>query len=275
MTTTGSDNSAYLSLLLADGRLPTGAHTQSAGLEPALNHGLELADVPAYVRARLTTVTEVEAAAAVVARHRWLLSSDLSDSVVAIATTESDNSAYVGRRLAEVDRAWRVRTMSAALRDASDLLGRSYLRLASSVWPRLRLLATAPRVSDRAGSSRELDGAVRPPPEPAGSRSSRATWCRAVVLGATAAEAGLDAGQTARLVGYDDVQTVIAAALKLRPFDPAVGVGWSIAAGAEVEALVSRVARLTEPDQIPAYAAPQIEHWAELHTRTERRLFRA
>ena len=34
----GSDHrvsSPYLALLLADGRLPTGAHTQSAGVEPA------------------------------------------------------------------------------------------------------------------------------------------------------------------------------------------------------------------------------------------------
>ena len=61
MTTTASDNAAYLSLLLADGRLPTGAHTQSAGLEPALNHGLRLEQVPDYLQARLTTVTEVEA----------------------------------------------------------------------------------------------------------------------------------------------------------------------------------------------------------------------
>ena len=65
-------SAAYLSLLLADGRLPTGAHTQSAGLEPALNHGLRLDQVPDYLRARLTTVTEVEAAAAVVARRCWL-----------------------------------------------------------------------------------------------------------------------------------------------------------------------------------------------------------
>ena len=44
-----------------------------------------------------------------------------------------------------------------------------------------------------------------------------------MVVGVTAAVAGLDAAQTARLVAYDDVQTVIAAALKLRPFDPAAG----------------------------------------------------
>lgn len=223
------DDSAYLSLLLADGRLPTGAHTQSAGLEPALAHGLTLAEVPRYVTARLATVTEVEAAAAVVARRQWL-------------AAPGD-----GALLRDVDRAWRIRTASAALRDASDLLGRSYLRLATSVWPGLAVLTT-----DRTLS-----------------------WCRAVALGATAAEAGLDADQTARLVGFEDVQTVVAAALKLQPFDPAVAVAWSVAAGRQVEALVRRTSGCRTVDDIPAYAAPQIEHWAELHTRTERRLFRA
>lgn len=219
--------SAYLSLLLADGRLPTGAHTQSAGLEPALNHGLRLEQVPDYLRVRLTTVTEVEAAAAVVARHRWA-------------------DAPTAETMIEVDRAWRVRTASKALRDASDVLGRSYLRLAAAVWPGLE----------------PLTGGRRP-------------WCRAVIIGGTAAEAGLDARQTARLVGFEDVQTVVAAALKLQPFDPTVAVRWSVAAGPDVERLVDRVAGMRCPAEIPSYAAPQLEHWAELHTRTERRLFRA
>ena len=40
---------AYLSLLLADGRLPTGAHTQSAGVEPAFAYGMRLDQVPDYL----------------------------------------------------------------------------------------------------------------------------------------------------------------------------------------------------------------------------------
>ena len=138
---------AYLSLLLADGRLPTGAHTQSAGVEPAFAYGMRLEQVPHYIVARLRTVTEVEAAAAVVARHRWL--------------TEPEART---RSMREVDAAWRVRTLSDALRDASDLLGRSYLRTAAAVWPLSEL------------------------------SQSTAAWCRAVVLGATAAVAGLSAG---------------------------------------------------------------------------------
>lgn len=223
---------AYLALLLADGRLPTGAHTQSAGIEPALNHGLRLDQVPDYLRARLTTVTEVEAAAAVVARHLWV--------------DTRGPGAPTAASMISVDRAWRVRTASKALRDASDLLGRSYLRTAAAVWP-----ALAPLTVDRT------------------------PWCRAVAIGATAAEAGLDAEQTARLVGFEEVQTVVAAALKLQPFDPTTAVAWSVAAGGAVEAMVDRVRTLRTVEEIPAYAAPQIEHWAELHTRTERRLFRA
>ncbi len=63
--------SSYLALLLADGRLPTGAHTQSAGVEPALRHGMRVDEVPDYLRVRLATVTEAEAAAAVVAGRVW------------------------------------------------------------------------------------------------------------------------------------------------------------------------------------------------------------
>jgi urease accessory protein len=222
---TDVNEAAFLTLLLADGRLPTGAHSQSAGLEPAMRHGVSLDDVPAYVRARLRTVTEVEAAAAVVARHRWLTAEDAPAAA------------------AEVDDAWRVRTLSDAVRDASDLLGRSYRRLAERVWD-LRL---AP-------------GRVH---------------CRAVVLGVVGAAAGLDAAAVARLVGYEDVQTVVAAALKLTPFDPADGVRWSVAAGAEVEAMVSRVSGLTDPADIPATSAPQMEQWAQWHQSAERRLYRA
>jgi urease accessory protein len=224
----------YLALLLADGRLPTGAHTQSAGVEPALAHGMRLHQVPDYLVVRLETVTEVEAATAVVARRRWL-------------------NGPVGRSEAmlEVDLAWRVRTVSDALRDASDQLGRSYLRTAGAVWDLSALQQTGPATT------------------------GPGVWCRAVVVGAAAAEAGLSAPETARLVGFEDVQTVIAAALKLEPFDPAVAVGWSVAAAGEVEQLVGRVSALTGVDQIPAHGAPLIEEWGQRHRTVQRRLFRA
>ena len=79
----------------------------------------------------------------------------------------------------------------------------------------------------------------------------------------------------ARLVGYDDVQTVTAAALKLLPLDPAVATGWACAALPRIEALATSVAVLTEPADIPASAAPQIEPVGRGPRRTTRRLFRA
>ncbi len=220
-------SAAYLSLLLADSRLPTGAHTQSAGVEPAFVCGMRLDQVPDYLGVRLRTVTEVEAATAVVARKVWLTS--------AARTVD----------LRAVDRAWRVRTPSDALREASDLLGRSYLRMAGTVWD----------LADLPGSA--------------------AGWCRSVVVGSTAAAAGLSAEETARLVGFDDVQTVIAAALKLIPFDPSQGVRWSAAAAGDVERLVRAVAGCRTIEDLPAWSAPLIEEWGQRHRSSERRLFRA
>ena len=243
----------YLSLLLADGRLPTGAHTQSAGVEPALRHGMSVADVPAYLQVRLATMTEVEAAAAVVAgrvwadrtARRWWPRATVTGALEPVMPTTRDDSPLVVTALAEVDRAWRVRTLSDALREASDLLGRSYLRTAAAVWD-LAPFATAP-----------------------------GPWCRAVVLGVVASEAGLDAEQTARLVAYEDVQTVVAAALKLEPFDPSRGVRWAADAAVAVEALVARVADVRSPEDLPARSAPLVEEWGQHHRTSERRLFRA
>lgn len=220
-------SSQFLLMLLSDGRLPTGAHTQSGGVEPAFAHGMRLDQVPEYLRVRLQTVTEVEAATAVVSRHRWL-------------TTVPEARAA---RLVEVDAQWRARTLSDALREASDLLGRSYGRLASALW------------------SLDLDPSM--------------VICRPVVVGAAAAAAGLTAADTARLVGFDDVQTVIAAALKIKPFDPSLGVRWAAAAGSEVDLMVQRVEQLRFVDDIPARSAPLIEHWGQAHRTTERRLYRA
>ena len=115
--------------LLADARLPVGAHTQSAGLEPAVVHGgLTAADVPEFLRGRLATVVAVEAGTAVVARHRCLSGTGLPE-------------------LADVEEAWAARTPSQALRQASRTLGRGYLRLAQRLWPgepRLTALSRTP-----------------------------------------------------------------------------------------------------------------------------------
>lgn len=213
-------------MLLADSRLPVAGHTQSGSLEPALRHGLTPAEIPAYLRGRLASVTRVEAGTAVVARSRCLQGLDL----------------------ASTEQAWAARTPSAALRESSRHLGRGLLRLSLQLWP---------------GNPGLSAIATRPPPG------------RPVVLGAVAAAAGLGPSSLARMVAYDDVQAVAAAALKLEPLDPAVTTGWVFALIPALEDLATSIAPLTHPDDIPAAGSPQIEVWAELHARTTRRLFRA
>ncbi|WP_251141000.1 urease accessory protein UreF [Cellulomonas dongxiuzhuiae] len=250
----GGEASALLVLaMLADARLPTGAHAHSAGLEPAVQAGLltahatpparersthragdrialspprggeDVGRIPTLAATRLRTVTATEAGAAVVARHLWLDRRDL----------------------APVEQAWAARTPSPAVRDAARRLGRGYLRLALALWPD------------------DLDGAF-----PAGSAPPRP-----LVAGAIGAVTGLDALQVALLVGYDDVQTIASAALKLTPLDPATTTRWVLDLHPAVAAMAADVAHLTDPDDIPSAGAPMTDAWAQTHARTTRRLF--
>ncbi|MBT2901538.1 urease accessory protein UreF [Streptomyces sp. McG3] len=100
--------------LLADGRLPVGAHTYSAGLEPAVAAGLTRAQIPALLRARLHTTVVTEAAAA----------------VLALRAAQRDPVEY-----APVQEALAARTPTAPLREASAALGRGVHRLARRLAP--------------------------------------------------------------------------------------------------------------------------------------------
>jgi urease accessory protein len=216
-----------VALMLADGRLPTGGHTQSAGLEPAVRAGLGAdgnEDIAAYARDRLRTVARVEAAVATVARAH----------------------ALANQPLAAVEAAWAARTPSQALRKASRRQGRAYLRLAARVWP---------SALDHLTADSET--------------------ARPVVVGVIGAVTGLSAEQVARLVGYDDAQTVVAASLKLLPVDPAEAAGWLAALHAPIEELTSAVAGLTSPDEIPACGAPLVDAFAQAHSTERMRLFHA
>ncbi|MEU9619199.1 urease accessory protein UreF [Streptomyces sp. NPDC087228] len=101
-------------LLLADGRLPVGAYTYSAGLEPAVAAGLTRDRIPALLRARLNTAAVTEAAAA----------------VLALRAAEQDPVDY-----GPVQQALAARTPAAPLREASATLGRGVHRLARRLAP--------------------------------------------------------------------------------------------------------------------------------------------
>ncbi|MFF2410980.1 urease accessory protein UreF [Streptomyces sp. NPDC058092] len=96
-------------LLLGDGRLPVGAYSYSAGLEPAVAAGLTRDRIPALLRARLHTAAVTEAAAA----------------VLALRAAGQDPVDY-----GPVQQALAARTLTAPLREASTTLGRGVHRLA-------------------------------------------------------------------------------------------------------------------------------------------------
>ncbi|MFC6696056.1 urease accessory protein UreF [Nocardioides daphniae] len=182
----------------------------------------------------------VDVPAYVALRLRTVTRTEAATAVVARA------SVLAGEPLEEVQDAWAARTPSAAMRRTSRVMGRALVRLAPRVVPAYPDWPTLPA-------------------EPA----------RPVVLGMLAALGGLDAAATARVVGYDDVQTVVAAALKLTPLDPAEATGWVVGAFAALAGLVDDVADLLHPHEIPARNAPVIEDHAERHAHTTRRLFSA
>lgn len=154
--------------------------------------------------------------------------------------------AHSGLSLDVVEREWAARTPSAALREVSRGQARALSRLVGRLWP---------------DALEPLSGVALP--------------SRAVILGALAAHLGLGPESLARLVAYDDVQTVCSAVLKLAPTDPAAAAGWVVEAMAAVTSLTHAVAGLEDPADVPAISCPQIEAWAEAHARTSRRLFRA
>ena len=164
----------------------------------------------------------------------------------AAAAVVARHHAPGGGSLDLVETAWAARTPSDAMRATSRVLGRGLLRLARRTWP---------------GAVARWSPDARPP--------------RPVVLGAIAAETGLSALELARVVAYDDVQTVLAAAQKLLPLDPADTVGWCVELLPDMERFAADLADVTEADDIPATGSPQIEGWAQAHARTTRRLFSA
>ncbi|GAA2660719.1 urease accessory protein UreF [Paractinoplanes durhamensis] len=106
-------------LVLADGRLPSGGHAHSGGLEAQVSAGRvrDLDDVFGFLRGKLATSGLVSAAFAAAACHRpadW----------------------------AALDEGLDARTPSPALRKASRAQGRALLRAGRSMWP---LAASYPR----------------------------------------------------------------------------------------------------------------------------------
>jgi len=177
-------------------RLLVQARTEVHGDEPVerLAPPLDPDNTPYVARARLLTVTTVEAATAVVARAVSLEQAPL-DAVVS---------------------AWSARTPNPVTRARSRVQGRALLKAAAALLPRIR---------------------VETLPHP-------------VALGVVAAAAGIPAGDLARIVGLDDVETVLSGA------DQTDALVWRHALMDDIVAMSDRIAHLVDPERIPATGAP-------------------
>lgn len=144
--------------------------------------------------------------------------------------------------------AWCARTPSPVARNASLALGRGVQRLLYRLWP-----------------AEAATAALADVPEP----------YRPLAVGALCAAAGLEPHDTALLICHDDVQSMTSAALKLAPMDPAEATSWTLAAHSIMAAVAAETARITDPDDLPALAAPLAECWIQQHAEHERRLFLA
>jgi len=223
-----------VALLLADGRLPTGAHAHSGGLEAAVGRGLvaDVADLVAWVGGCLHTTWALDAAAAALAHG---LAGDGREVAPAAAWSRLD---------AEVA----ARTTSGPARATSRTLGRQLLRTGRAAWP---------------GPALEAAAAVHPngPLQP-------------LALGALAAGAGVDAASTALLSLHHAVQGATTAAVRLLGLDPyAVGAASAVLAPDLDAAAARAAAHGPDPADLPAAGAPMLDVLLHAHDRAERRLF--
>jgi urease accessory protein len=177
-------------------------------------------------------------------RLRTVASVDAGTAVAALAVLTGASSAA----LPAVQQHWAARTPNHVQRQASLTLGRGLLRLLRTLFP---------------GEAATLRlGEVEAP-------------CRPLVLAGLAAALGIGARELSSLVCYDDVQTVTAAALKIAPLDPVQTVRWVLELRPVVDELVTELALVIEPADIPSLSAPLMDQWQLAHARQSRRLFSA
>jgi urease accessory protein len=231
-------------LLLTDGRLPSGGHAHSGGVEEAVTDGRvhDVASLERFLLGRLWTVGHSEAAVAAAAAGEATLA----------AAAAGEATAPVPR-WRELDAEAAARCPSPAARRASRAMGRGLLRAASAAWPgpwAAALRATAP------------DGPMSP-----------------VVIGAAAHAAGAGVADAALAAAHGAVTGPAAAAVRLLALDPlsVAGVLARLAADVdEVAAGATRAARAAGEEgwrTLPAGSAPLIDTGAERHATREVRLF--
>ncbi|MEN3357405.1 MAG: urease accessory protein [Mycobacteriales bacterium] len=262
-------------VLLADSRLPAGGHAHSGGMEAALDAGLvrDPADLSGFLRGRLWTAGLVAAGLAAAAARQ--------------ATTDG----LAG--WAELDAEADARMPSPVQRAASRQQGRALLRAGRAAWPGPVLAGLAGKPGELAdgpagglgGLADGLSGRAPGPGTPAdglGGRAGRPGWPAGlggphhpVALGAVTVAAGGDPAAAALAAGYLAVSGPATAAIRLRGFDPLAVHAVLAGLAADIEAVAGHaVAAAAGPlVDLPCPAAPRLDLLAELHARSEVRLF--
>jgi urease accessory protein len=227
-----------LLLLLLDSRAPAGAHGHSGGMEAAVTAGFVrgVTEVEQFCRFRLRTSGQVSAAFAVVACQLWLADADPA-------------------RWAELDAEFSARVPSAAARAASRQLGSGLRRLVRAMVPSADLVSP-------------WQGIQRPAPH------------HPLVLGAAVAITGGDAGLAGAAAALGTCTGPASAAVRLLGLDPYAVQGVLAGLAAEIDATGAAGARFALGDgqtpefgDLPALAAPALELLADVHARSEVRLF--
>ncbi|HVQ91298.1 MAG TPA: urease accessory UreF family protein [Mycobacteriales bacterium] len=275
-------------VLLTDSRLPAGGHAHSGGMEAALDAGLvhDPAGLAGFLRGRLWTAGLVAAGlAAAAARLAGRSTVDAGggagpvdggpapDGVDPRPAAAAGPSPATGASTVDSADAWAeldaeadARTPSPAQRAASRQQGRALLRAGRAAWPgpvlaglsALDLPAGPGGPTGRAGTAGRAGGPHHP-----------------VALGAVSVAAGGDTTTAALAAGYLAVSGPATAAIRLRGFDPllvhAVLAGLAGDIAAVADRAVAAAAGL--PADLPCPAAPRLDLLAELHARSEVRLF--
>jgi urease accessory protein len=237
---TGSGAAAAL-LMLADSRLPAGGHAHSGGVEAAFGTGLiqHLGELAGFLRGRLWTA--------------GLTAAGLAAAAAQLAASQPSIEDWA-RLDAEAD----ARVPSPAQRAASRQQGRALLRAGRAAWPDDRLAAVAALTGGTAGTAAGGGGPHHP-----------------VALGTVAVAAGSDPAGAALVAGYLAVSGPASAAIRLRGFDPLAVHGVLAGLAGEIAAVAARAAAAAGGPlaDLPCPAAPRLDLLAELHARSEVRLF--
>jgi urease accessory protein len=246
-----------LLLLLLDSRAPAGAHGHSGGMESAVTAGLvaDVADVERFCRFRLRTAGTAAAAFAAVACDLWRAGPG--------DTPESD----AATRWAELDGEFGARVASPASRAASRQLGSGLRRLVRSMAPE----------ADLATPWRFVPGPAPHQPLVLGAAVAIADGdARLAALAAALGTCTMPASAAVRLLGLDPyaVQAVLAGLAA--EIDETGRAGAQFAAGSDREPdrhALPESGGLARYAKLPAGAAPALELLADVHARSEVRLF--